>query len=88
MSDAPDRDKDATADPEPDAPEEEAVAAPEPDDAHREAAHLLANEARAELRAKGFDDEQIRRWAEAYVDHERSGDAQRFIAWVDSQQQR
>lgn len=71
---------------EPDTPQEEDVPAPEPDDAHREGANLLANEARAELRAAGFDDEQIRRWAEAYVDHERSGDAQRFIAWVHAQQ--
>ncbi len=71
---------------EPDTPDQEGVPAPEPDDAHREGAHLLANDARDELRAAGFDDEQIRRWAEAYVDHESSGDAASFVAWVRRQQ--
>lgn len=54
----------------------------EPDVAHVEAAHLLAGEAHAVLRARGFTDRQILHWADAYVRAEHSGDVDLFLAWI------
>ncbi len=47
-----------------------------------EGAHLLANQARESLRARGFSDEQIREWAEAYIVACGSGDADGLLDWI------
>lgn len=58
----------------------------DPDTAHTEAAHLLADEVHATLRARGFTDAEIRRWTDAYVRAERSGDTDGFLSWIDTQE--
>jgi hypothetical protein len=47
-----------------------------------EAARLLANDARDELRDRGFGDEQIDEWAKTYVAEHGSGDVPTFMAWI------
>lgn len=58
----------------------------DPDAAHTEGGHLVADDARPVLRAKGFTDDQILHWADAYVRRERSGDAVGFLDWIDAQE--
>ena len=53
-----------------------------PDSAHLEAARVLADQASAALTARGFNDEEIRDWAETYLAHESSGDLDSFLAWI------
>lgn len=81
---------DAGPDPdlEPMEPHEAGVSEADPDAAHLEAAHVLADEAEPRLRAQGFTDDQICRWAEAYLREEGSGDVDGFIAWIDRQEHR
>ncbi len=55
-----------------------------PDLAQIEGAHLLANSARPFLSGCGFDDDQILKWAEAYIAEEGSGDAESFVEWIDT----
>jgi hypothetical protein len=47
-----------------------------------EAARLLANDARDELRDRGFGDQQIDEWAKTYVAEHGSGDVPTFVAWI------
>lgn len=47
-----------------------------------EAARVLANDTKARLEPAGFDDEQLRRWAETYITDHGSGDVDGFIAWI------
>lgn len=54
----------------------------EADVAHTESAHLLADQAREILGARGFTDSQILHWADAYVGAEHSGDLDLFLAWI------
>lgn len=67
-------------------PEDAGVSEAEPDASHVEAARLLADQARDRLSAQGFDDDEIRRWAEAYEREEQSGDVDAFIAWIARQE--
>jgi hypothetical protein len=55
---------------------------PEPDAEEVESARLLANDARPNLRSEGFDDEEIRRLADAYVALDLGEDTDDFIAWA------
>jgi hypothetical protein len=55
---------------------------PEPDAEEVESARLLANQARDRLRSHGFDDEAIRRLADAYVALDLGEDTDDFIAWA------
>jgi sporulation protein YlmC with PRC-barrel domain len=64
-------------------PREVGIAEFEPDSAHIEAARVLADEAEHELAARGFGDDEIRHWAEAYYREQRSGDLETFLAWID-----
>jgi hypothetical protein len=64
-------------------PNEVGVAESEPDSAHVEAARMLADEAEEELVARGFTNDEIRHWAEAYCREQRSGDLETFLDWVD-----
>jgi hypothetical protein len=68
--------------PEPAHPEEAGVEPETPDAMQLEAARLLANEARDDLRDQGFDDRQIDRWANTYVADHGSGDVETFLAWI------
>jgi hypothetical protein len=69
-------------------PHEVGVAESEPDSAHVEAARVLADEAEDELAAYGFDDDEIRHWADAYCREQRSGDLDGFLAWIDQREGR
>jgi hypothetical protein len=71
---------------EPADPEEVGVEPETPDAMQLEAARLLANDARAELRDRGFDDRQIDRWANTYVAEHGTGDLGTFLSWVARQE--
>jgi hypothetical protein len=47
-----------------------------------EPAHLLANEARSELRRVGFTDDEIDGWARELVAECGAGDAEDLMAWI------
>lgn len=53
-----------------------------PELAQIEGAHLLANAARPFLANCGFDDDQVLRWAHAYIAEEGSGDVECFVSWI------
>jgi hypothetical protein len=55
---------------------------PEPVAAEVESARLLANEARDELRAAGFSDEDIRKLADEFVADHPAMDPDDFIPWA------
>jgi hypothetical protein len=55
---------------------------PEPQAAEVESARLLANHARGELRARGLDDEEIRRLADEYIALDIGEDLDAFIRWA------
>jgi hypothetical protein len=47
-----------------------------------EPAHLLANEARGDLRRLGFTDDEIDGWAREFVARRGAGDAEELLAWT------
>src|SRR2546423_15453128 len=47
-----------------------------------EPAHTLANDARDELRRRGFIDDEIDDWAREFVARAGAGDVDEFIAWI------
>ena len=49
---------------------------------------LLENEARDRLRADGFTDDQILRWAEAYYAEHTEGDTDDLVNWIRAQEGR
>lgn len=51
-----------------------------------EGAHVLADEAREQLRPFGFTDDEIDAWAEAFVAEEHSGDIETFVGWIAEQE--
>lgn len=71
---------------EPEEPHEAGVSEAEPDVSHVEAARLLADQARGRLRDQGFDEEEIRKWAEAYSRERESGDVDDFVEWIAQQE--
>jgi hypothetical protein len=79
---------DGEPDVEPTRPEAQGVPDASPDPMDLEAARLLANEARPTLHAQGFDDEQIDAWATTYTARFGSGDTDRFLAWIETEQSR
>ncbi|MFN2557057.1 MAG: hypothetical protein ABR592_09320 [Nitriliruptorales bacterium] len=66
----------------PEDPDQAGVTEQEPDSAHIEGARLLANEAREPLRSRGFSDEQIREWAEAYISACHTGGVDGLFDWI------
>ena len=56
--------------------------------AQTEPAHTLANDAREELRAAGFTDDEIDDWAREFAAHEDAGDTEAFIAWIKKEEAR
>jgi len=66
----------------PEEPHEAGVPEKVADQSHEEGARILADEARDQLTARGFTDEQIREWAETYIATEGSGSVEGLIAWI------
>jgi hypothetical protein len=68
----------------PERPRDAGVAETEPEAVSAlEGARTLANEARERLTARGFRGEQIRKWADAYIERFGAGDVDQFVAWID-----
>ena len=66
----------------PEEPHEAGVPEKVADQSHEEGARILADEARDQLTARGFTDEQIREWAETYIADEGSGSVGGLIDWI------
>jgi hypothetical protein len=66
----------------PESPEEAGVEDTELDASHLEGAHLLAEEVRTRLHARGFTDEQVLDWAKAFLHDQHSGGKREFLAWI------
>lgn len=69
-------------DPHPADPRDEGVEEREPEAMQVEPAHILATEAKDRLKRRGFEEEQILTWAEAYIAEEGSGDVDHFVTWI------
>ena len=74
----------------PEMPEDEGVAEPELGTLEIEGDRLLANEARARLRADGFDDDEIDAWTRAYYVSSQGGvdegDVDGLVAFIAEEQ--
>jgi hypothetical protein len=70
----------------PEGPEDAGAGKPEVDISHLEGAHLLAEEIRGRLKARGFTDEQILDWAKAFLRDQHSGGEAEFLAWIETQE--
>ena len=66
----------------PETPEQAGLEEAEPSADRVEGARELADQAAPRLRAQGFDDDEIRRWAETYIAEEGSGDVDGLVAWI------
>ncbi len=66
----------------PETPEQAGVEEAEPGADRVEGARELADQAAPRLRAQGFNDDQIRIWAETYIADEGSGDVDGLVAWI------
>jgi hypothetical protein len=67
----------------PEEPADAGVAEEEPELEEVEPVNLLANDARSRLRSDGFSDEEIGRWAEAFVEEVgQSGTVDELVAWI------
>jgi hypothetical protein len=78
----------AVSDLTPEEPHEAGVPEKVADQSHEEGARILADEAREQLKARGFNDEQIREWAETYIAEEGSGSVDGLIEWIARQEHR
>jgi hypothetical protein len=73
----------------PESPTEAGVPEEEPAElGQQESANLLANDARERLRADGFTDSQIIRWAETFIAENSAGSADEFVAWITAEENR
>ena len=70
----------------PEEPHEAGVPEKLADQSHEEGARILADEARDQLKERGFTDEQIREWAETYIAEESSGSVDGLIDWIARQE--
>jgi hypothetical protein len=86
MATSADREPMMGAEPRPGEPEEHGVPTRQPAAMQLEPARLLANDARGELRSRGFDDDDIDAWAKTYVEEVGPGDVAAFVAWIDDRQ--
>ncbi len=48
---------------------------------------MLANEARARLRAEGFDDDEIDAWARVYFERGHEGSVEGLVAFIRAEQE-
>lgn len=71
----------------PEPPESEARREPELPTEDVEDARLLANEARARLRAEGFDDDEIDAWARVYFERGHEGSVEGLVAFIRAEQE-
>jgi hypothetical protein len=71
----------------PEGPADAGAGTPNVDASHLEGAHLLAEDVRVRLHARGFTDEQILDWAKAFLRSERSGGDAEFLAWIKKKEQ-
>lgn len=71
---------------EPGPPAESDVEPTDADFSRTEGAHVLASEARDQLTAAGFREDQILDWAESYVSETGGGSVDAFITWVEDRQ--
>ncbi|WP_334142151.1 hypothetical protein [Rhabdothermincola sp.] len=71
----------------PESPESEALSEPELPTEDVEGARLLANEARARLRAEGFDDDEIDAWTRVYFERGHEGSVEGLVAFIRSEQE-
>jgi hypothetical protein len=86
MATSPDRPPTSSAEPRPGEPEDHGVPTRDPDAMQLEPARLLANDARGDLRARGFEDDEIDAWAKTYVEEVGPGDVATFVSWIDARQ--
>ena len=70
----------------PEDPEDVGLDRVEVDITEVEPMHELANQARDELRAVGFDDTEIDDWARQFVARHGTGDVDEFLAWAKEQE--
>ena len=71
----------------PERPREAGVAETQPEAVSAlEGARILANDARERLSERGFGDEQIRKWADAYIERFGAGDVDQFVAWIEREE--
>jgi hypothetical protein len=52
-----------------------------------EGARTLANEARSQLRERGFSDDEIDRWADAFLAEHGPGELPDFLRWIEAREQ-
>lgn len=72
----------------PERPEDEGLSDPELPQVDIEGAHLLANEARARLKADGFTDDEVDAWTRAYFEQGHEGDVDGLVAFIAAEQAR
>ncbi len=53
-----------------------------------EGARILANEARERLRADGFTDDEIDKWAESFITEVGAGEVDDLVDWIRRQERR
>jgi hypothetical protein len=70
----------------PDFPEDEGLDEPELPQVDVEGARLLANEARARLRADGFDDDEVDAWVRVYFEQGHEGTVEGLLAFIEAEQ--
>lgn len=71
----------------PELPEDEGLVEPELPQVDVEGARLLANEARGELHARGFDDREVEAWVRVYFEQGHEGDVDGLLAFIEAEQQ-
>lgn len=71
----------------PESPESEGLSEPELPTEDVEGARLLANEAREQLRAEGFTDDQIDAWARVYFEQGHEGSVEGLAAFIRAEQE-
>jgi hypothetical protein len=71
---------------EPEDPADAGVAERTPDDSRIEGAHVLAGQARPHLEDRGFSEDQVIRWADAFIAEHGHGDVALFLDWIAQQE--
>jgi hypothetical protein len=66
----------------PEDPQDAGVDNSEPDAPRVEGAHVLAEQVGDRLRARGFTDDEILRWAKAFLSSEQSGGGTELLSWI------
>lgn len=72
--------------PEPEDPADAGIPERTPDDSRIEGAHVLASQARPYLEDRGFSEDQVIRWADAFIAEQGHGDVAVFLDWIARQE--